>query len=432
MNGAVSLGGVLPGAAQPAPAAGAAQTTALDARPGTAVSAEVVQVLPANPASAAAAADSRFQVQVMLRLGEAVVAATLPGPPPQVGSRLSLIYLGLQRGQPQFLLAPATPQAAAQPQLSAPARLLGLLQQMQTAASPDAAGSSAANARAAAPVWTDPAQPPQQAAQRLADALIRSGLFYESQLSAWAQGRQPLEALLAQPQGRLSPLLQQGQPTATAPQTPQTPTLAAGQSPLPPSTRTATPAAAPAAQNAPHSPPPQQPAAAAQPAQTPRPMTAALTQHRALATYGAVQSTPQTATDPAQLLSRLPAELHGIVQQQMQALLHGQVVWEGMLWPGQTLRWSLRPDPDGGGAAHDAAHTPRSWTTQLALDLPQLGAVRVRLRLSGNRVDLQLQRGVQAQQRIDPALPQLHAALRQAGLEVGVVQLGPLDADPTA
>jgi hypothetical protein len=431
MNGSVSLGGVLPGATQPRTAAGAAQTTAIDALPGTVVDAEVVQVLAANPQSAAAAADSRFQVQVMLRLGEAVVTATLPGPPPQVGSRLSLIYLGLQRGQPQFLLAPATPQAAAQPQLSAPARLLGLLQQMQ-AASPDAAaGSTAPTARAAAPVWTDPAPPPQQAAQRLADALVRSGLFYESQLSAWAQGRQSLEALLAQPQGRLSALLQQGQPAAPALQTPQTPAPAAAQTPAPSAPQGATPAAAPAVQNALHSPSPPLSPAAAQTAQTPRLEMPALPQHRAIAAYGAVQSAPQTASDAAQLLSRLPAELHGIVQQQLQALMHGQVVWEGMLWPGQTLRWSLRPDPDG-GAAHGAARAPRSWTTQLALDLPQLGAVRAWLRLSGNRIDLQLQRDAQAQQRIDPALPQLYAALRQAGLEVGAVHLGPLVADQTA
>lgn len=151
--------------------------------------------------------------------------------------------------------------------------------------------------------------------------------------------------------------------------------------------------------------------------------------HAALAAYGAVQSAPQAMSDAAQLLARLPAELHGIVQQQLQALMQGQVVWEGLLWPGQTLRWSLRPESED-SAPQGGVSFARSWSTHLTLDLPNLGTVQARLRLSANRVDLLLQRGDRAQQRIDPALPDLQAALRQAGLEVGAVQLASLPAEP--
>ncbi|CAZ88174.1 conserved hypothetical protein [Thiomonas arsenitoxydans] len=410
MSPAQILGGVP--SVTPAGATGAARTepTAFAAAPGTAFEAEVVQVQSATPAAAnlaAAAAGGRLQTQVLLRLGNALVSATLPGATPQVGARLPLIYLGSQGGQPQFLLAPQqAAQAAAQSQLSGPGQLLGLLQQMQASASASAANTAAgasanasvlgADARAAtaaaAPVWSNPAQPPQQAAQLLASALSNSGLFYESHLGAWAQGQQPLSTLLTQPQGKLSPLLQ----TDTA---------------TPPSSSAS---AAQAGHGA-------QPSAA--PATTPFMQTAPTPRHAALAAYQTVQAGPQTASDPAALAARLPAELHGVVQQQLQTLMQGQIVWEGLLWPGQTARWSLRPDPEDSSRRQGTA-AERSWSTQVELELPQLGQVQARLQLNGNRVDLLLRRSPQAQERIDAALPQLRAALQSAGLEVGGVQLG--------
>ncbi len=420
MNSPVSLNGVAPSTPAAAATTGTPQTGAFTAAPGTAFDAEVVQVQAANLASSAAAATAtRLQTQVMLRLGNALVAATLPGPPPQVGARLPLVYLGAQSGQPQFLLAPPGPQqTAAQALLSGPGQLLGLLQQMDaepTSANTSAGGQGARAAVAATPVWTNPAQPAQQAAQLLASALGSSGLFYESHLGAWAQGQQPLSALLAQPQGKLSPLLQQPASAAqTAPAASQASAASAPQAGQP--SRSATP--------------PQFSAQSVAQSAAPFTDVAPAPRHAGLAAYGAVQAAPQAASDPALLAARLPGELRGIVQQQLQSLMQGQVVWEGLLWPGQTARWSLRSDPDG-GAAQGAAAAERNWRTQIDLELPHLGAVQARLRLSGNRIDVLLQRGEAAQQRIDPAVPQLQAALRSAGLEVGGVQLGLLSgSDP--
>ncbi|MEW6560346.1 MAG: flagellar hook-length control protein FliK [Pseudomonadota bacterium] len=407
LNGVSTVSPVGPSA--PARAEGGA----FSAAPGTAFEAEVVQVQsaasPAAAAAAGAAADGRLQTQVMLRLGNALVAATLPGAPPQVGARLPLIYLGSPNGQAQFLLAPQQGQTAAvQAQLSGPGQLLGLLQQMQAAGAsqPGAAstGTSAARTAAAMPVWPDPAMPTPQAAQRLAGALSASGLFYESHLGAWAQGQQPLSALLEQPQGRLSPLLQ----TATAPQTATTSAAASAPPSAPP----------PASQAHAATTPP--PTATANPA-PPMPDAVAVPRHAALAAYSTVQSGPQVVSDPAALAARLPAELHGVVQQQLQALMQGQVVWEGLLWPGQTARWTLRPEPEDRGRPQPSAERP--WSTQIDLDLPQLGAVQARLRLDGNRVDVVLRHDAKAQERVDASLPLLRRALQNSGLEVGVLQL---------
>jgi hypothetical protein len=403
------LSGVAPVAPGSGGTAGPASSTAFSAAPGTAFDAEVVQVLPANPANPAnsamaSAADGRLQTQVMLRLGNTLLAATLPGAPPQLGARLPLVYLGAQNGQPQFLLAPSAPQqSATQTLLSGPGQLLGLLQQLgaASASANSSAGGQGARAAAATPVWTNPAQPAQQAAQLLARALSSSGLFYESQLGAWAQGREPLSALLAQPQGKLSPLLQQT-PSPTAQGAPAS-SAAAGLN----HTVQAVKAELAAPQSAVM---PQ----AAETAPAPR--------HAGLTAYSAVQVAPQAASDPAALAARLPAELHGIVQQQLQALMQGQVVWDGMLWPGQAARWSLRPDPEG-SAPQGTAAAERTWSSQIDLDLPQLGAVQAQLQLRGNQVDLVLRRSAAARQHIDNALPQLQTALRSAGLEIGGVQL---------
>jgi len=51
--------------------------------------------------------------------------------------------------------------------------------------------------------------------------------------------------------------------------------------------------------------------------------------------------------------------------------------------------------------------------------------------LRGNQVDVALLRSAAAQQRIDPALQQLQAALRSAGLEVGGLKLGLLPGSDT-
>lgn len=390
------LSGVAPATPVGSGEPGSAQSAAFTAAPGTAFDAEVVQVQVANPAPAGVA-DNRLQTQVMLRLGNALIAATLPGTPPQIGTRLPLIYLGAQNGQPQFLLAPQLPQQeAARALLSGPGQLLGILKGMDAAsAATGAGGQSARAADAATPIWTNPAQPAQQAARLLAGALRSSGLFYESHLEAWAQGHQPLSTLLAQPQGKLSPLLQQAPASAAQP---------------PPA-----PAAAAQANIVPTMPPAAGMPSAAEPA--------LVSQHAGLAAYNAVQAAPQAASDPVALAARLPAQLHGVVQQQLQALMQGQVVWEGQLWPGQTARWSLRPDPEG-GAQQGQPSAERSWSTQIDLDLPRLGAVQARLQMRGNRVDLVLRRHEAAHERIDAALPQLRAALRSAGLEVGGVQLG--------
>jgi len=54
------------------------------------------------------------------------------------------------------------------------------------------------------PLLEDPEQGAPMLADRLRDALVNSGLFYESHLAQWAAGGLPLAELLKEPQGKLS------------------------------------------------------------------------------------------------------------------------------------------------------------------------------------------------------------------------------------
>lgn len=395
-----------------------ADAAGFSAQPGATFDAEVVQVQAAT--TTADAALSRLQTQVMLRLGNTLIAATLPGPQPQVGARLPLVYLGSQNGQSQFLLAPQQQQGAVRAQLSGAGQLLGVLQQAGATDAPQQRANAASDAT---PVWSDPAQPPAQAAQTLARALGSSGLFYESHLGAWAQGQRALSDLLGEPQGRLSPLLQQ---TDSVRQSGLAPRVDASTATTPASSPPRRDVASPAASVPGNAQRTVQAEVRVIAASGPQPQApdavVASPRHAGLAAYAGVQTAPQVAADPAALAARLPAELHGMVQQQLQALMQGQVVWQGAIWPGQTARWSIRPETDD-GAQKGVQRPGHNWVTVLDLDLPHLGPVQARLRLRGNRVDLTLQRGLAVQAAIDPALSLLRKAFQSAGLEVGGLQV---------
>jgi hypothetical protein len=59
------------------------------------------------------------------------------------------------------------------------------------------------------PVMTAPPSDTATLAQSLRQAVSQSGLFYESHQVQWLSGERSVEALLQEPQGKLSPLLQQ-------------------------------------------------------------------------------------------------------------------------------------------------------------------------------------------------------------------------------
>jgi hypothetical protein len=339
--------------------------------------------------------------QVLLRLGQTLLAATLPGEY-VVGQQLSLVVLSEPGAPPLFLLASSNNQAQAQ--FSSTAMLLARLQQ----------APQGAVVRQADPIWQQPSfSSTVQLASALAQSIKSSGLFYESHLADWAQGQLSIPALLAEPQGQLSPLLSR-QVAATAD------TAMAG----------AVGVGAPQEKSTTLSP---QPAQNATLGQTRSPLVdpslaalttvataSALRSQQALQTYRGMQAQPLSVQATG---ADLPTQLQSLVQQQLTTLAQGSVLWAGQIWPGQELQWSIKPDDTHRDQSLQKS-SPDGWTSVLKLDLPRLGPLLVTLHISpGQHLRVRVQHAEQAAAELVRQRENFRQALHDAGLQVDELAL---------
>lgn len=215
----------------------------------------------------------------------------------------------------------------------------------------------------------------------LSRALAGSGMFYESHQVQWALGQRPLASLLAEPQGRYSePVLlhavEQG-----AEELP----LARRENAAPPSARDLQQALAGREQ-----------------------LPAGLTDNDA------------AASGPVRPLA-IPDELRPLVQQQLEAGASNRLLWQGEVWPDQTMEWEIRRDGSGGAEIPDA---PEVWQTRLRLTLPRLGEIDVRLQYSGGSVNVMLDAPAAATgSKLQAALPALQQSFSAAGLNLAGAQV---------
>ena len=82
---------------------------------------------------------------------------------------------------------------------------------------------------------------------------------------------------------------------------------------------------------------------------------------------GAAANTFVSAEDPA--TANIVPELAPIVRQQLEAIENRHILWQGELWPGQSLSWRItdrEADPRN-------PESGREWLTRVALRLPALG-----------------------------------------------------------
>jgi hypothetical protein len=211
-------------------------------------------------------------------------------------------------------------------------------------------------------------------------------MFYESHQSQWLGNEVTTQTLLTQPQGRLSPLLQQApQAQAGEVQTQQ--------------------ANASVAMN-------KAPDGAAKPAE--------------LATTLVSAGAEQSATNRSAMVSTqlVAPDLLPLVQQQLEALASQTYVWNGQAWPGQAMRWEI-VEENGGQARQDGEAEQAPWQTRLTLTMPQLGEVRAALRISGGELTLSLstlsnEAAIQLANGGDGLRNQMEAAgLKLSGFTVG-------------
>ncbi|NDZ15820.1 hypothetical protein C7T35_34800 [Variovorax sp. WS11] len=338
-------------------------------------------------------------------------------------------HLALERQLPAGVPAAAAQgeAAAAAPgaaRLSAAARLIGAL----LAELPDAGP-----VRAALPVWPAAQKPPAGAALAgaLAQAVDRSGLFYESHLVQFAAGARTLAQMAQEPQARWAPALPArgdagpaavAQAVASAPE-PARPGVPAAAMPAPswpiPAEQAPEASRADGAVPAVPRPPQAGPALAVPEMPPPRPGTAdalpASDAQRVRAAYRAGEAAPSVASFEAAPDPRTETQLarHGasaaapgaaaapqsgaelihpqtatVVHQQLDLLATAMFRWTGQAWPEVPMDWSIQEE---GARQGDAAQepAPRRWSTTLSLELPRLGAVELRLSLAGTEVQAQ-------------------------------------------
>ena len=232
------------------------------------------------------------------------------------------------------------------------------------------------------PIASEPPKLARDLLPLLRQAIVESGMFYESHQAEWVEGRYSKEQLLHEPQARLG--LQAASEQVVSP------TAGAGGG---------------------------NEISGADSAQ-------------ARSKAADAGGSPLPAAPAAQSGQPVAAQAETIVQQQLEAFATQNYSWQGQIWPGQQLAWEIenrgeRP-PDGESGDGE------KWQTRLRLTLPNLGAVDARLYLQGTRITLAM---IAANSETRALLHSDAAALRsqfaEAGLDLASLGVAPPRPDPT-
>lgn len=122
-----------------------------------------------------------------------------------------------------------------------------------------------------------------------------------------------------------------------------------------------------------------------------------------------------------------------LVRQQLDLLALPVFRWGGEAWPSTPMDWEIHEELHERQAAADVEAAQRTWTTRLAMTLPTLGLVEVRLSLAGSTLQVHLAARENATLALlsqgSNELPQRFSA---AGLQLTGLQIGALAVEPAA
>ena len=271
--------------------------------------------------------------------------------------------------------------------LSAAARAVSAILEGQTGAAARVIGSG--------PLLASSQLPPSPViAAALARTVSHSGLFYESHLAQFAAGARPLAELAHEPQARLEGSLK------------PVPVLPGSEGSSPDSAR-------------------QVPGLDAVHAHK----NAYASMQEADGSMPAAKSYDDSAINAARSTATALAGIHhdavALVRQQLELLAQPAFRWSGEAWPAVPMDWEIQEDERQGATGDEAV--PRSWSTRLALTLPTLRDIEVRISLAGNALQVRLAASEDAtRERLSQARAELPARLNALGLELTGLQIGPL------
>lgn len=282
---------------------------------------------------------------------------TLPRQQARTGQTLDLI---VTQASPRAILATIADGSVAtvSTSLSQTGRLISFLLTGHPAAQTASLSSGQA-------VLSSPPSAGAAVAPMLRQAVVESGLFYESQLARWLAGAVSTDSLLRQPQSRLTGARATpggATPGTTSASTDSPTAMRAGSSPAPTSA----------------------PAGAGAGAGALRALGGDADAVNAANQGTAAQRNPgqSTAQNP------IPERLLPIVHQQLDALATHSYAWQGAIWPGQSMQWEIEEPGEGGGEGDPRQSS--DWTTTLRLTLPRLGGIEAQLQLTRAGVAVRL------------------------------------------
>lgn len=335
----------------------------------------------------------------MVKLADTPLRMNLP-PGTQVGGTVDLKFIAGQP-RPTFLLQP--PPVGSGSLLSSTGRLIdSILRTVQKEGAP-------ASLVGKAPLVGSSSTPPAQLATAMKDTLTFSGLFYESHVRQWASGERPLSDLMREPQAAKSnPALVSAAlhslPSGEAPDltgaTGNTAVAveAAGPDQLQADAADAQVANAattgktvkPEDANISSTPKPGADNGASESAET-VPAKAGGTPGDSAASGARVTSGAHSDAALLQVdttpLETIDSEAARMISLQLDTLEHRRVAWQGELWPGQQMEWEVTEESHGSATENGAE---RAWQSVVRVELPHLGSISAAIRLSGDRLQVQL------------------------------------------
>lgn len=296
----------------------------------------------------------------LVKVGDAATRMNLPSAT-AVGEKITLTVVD-KSPLPTFILNANPPVSnGSSMSLSNTGKLIAaILQQSDESAAAPVIGKS--------PLMPQANLPAPLLANALQQTLTQSGLFYESHLNQWVSGQRTITELMKEPQA----------------------------------TQTAQISANPVAANR-----SVQPAPIVESAN----ISATVNSLATDAVPAAAHSTDLAINNP--LLAHL-------VHQQLHTLEQNRFLWQGELWPGQTLDWEISDD-----TPRDNKTLPHSvWSSKVSFDLPLLGKVIAYLRLNGDQLTMQIYAdSSMTLQQLQAHSGSLSNGLQTAGIPLAALQM---------
>ncbi len=113
-----------------------------------------------------------------------------------------------------------------------------------------------------------------------------------------------------------------------------------------------------------------------------------------------------------------------VVNKQLDALENQSLRWAGTIWPGQWMEWQLGYDPEE-SAQENSDEPVHTIVSEIEIDLPRLGKVRIQLKMSSEQVlsvSMQAEKP-QTENLLQTEMPTLRSTFQDQGQSLDVIEV---------